>query len=151
VYAHDCEISEQVGANVLVLLPKALTDMKWMQSVITSVDDFPLVISGILFSFIGVVCNIKILSSMFLRIHLTKNDLHVMGTVTEISQCYRRYRNSRPYIELNAIVTYVDSSGYTHTFKSRNYTNRIPYNVGDAVKVYVDIENKPKKYFLANE
>ncbi len=48
-----------------------------------------------------------------------------------------------------AELVYTDSSGSKIYFRSRPYhPSEQPYSPGESVKVYVDIENKPRKYYV---
>ena len=88
-----------------------------------------------------------------------KMSRYINGLIAEDKFIYAEYSNEeQSNVTVNnvryyqAVFVYEDGFGRQLTFTSRPYhPNSRPYVKGDSMKVYVDMENYPNKYYVSRE
>ena len=92
-------------------------------------------------------------------IHELKMSIYINGLITGDKFIYAEYSSEeRSNMTVNnvrynqAVFVYDDGFGRRLTFTSRPYhPNSCPYVKGDSMKVYVDMEKNPNKYYVSRE
>lgn len=88
-----------------------------------------------------------------------KKSVYINRLIAEDKFIYAEYQSEeRANVTVNnvrynhSVFVYDDGSGRRMTFNSQpHHPNSCPHIKGDTMKVYVDLENNPKKYYVSRE
>lgn len=113
-----------------------------------------------LFSFIMAVCGLIFggIGAGFL-IHEQKMSIYINGLIAEDKFIYANYSHEeKANVTVNkvrydqSVFVYEDGSGRKMVFKGEpHHPSSRPYIEGDSMRVYVDMENDPKRYYVSRE
>ncbi|MDY3792131.1 MAG: DUF3592 domain-containing protein [Oscillospiraceae bacterium] len=92
-------------------------------------------------------------------IHEIKRSGYINGLIAEDKFIYANYTHEETAnvmvnnVRYNcSVFVYNDGSGRQMAFKSEpHHPNTLPYVQGDSIKVYVDMENAPEKYYVSRK